>query len=345
MYILAQVVAPLKILVLVAAVPLSQNRRYLVPWLFLGCWIARPVNRFLNFFVTDARVSIYNCGELLRLNRSVYALDIATRYGAYMSKTFTVKEVAVALGITPRGVIQRLNRNQLKGTRKTNQFGTPEWQVYATREISQAIESLKSDPSAPAQQSFAPDATDNYEDAIDAEDVDVDEAFEQADWIDVERKRMELMAEALVKPLTEQLVLQAAALREKELQLEDKDRQLRLLPDLQKRAEDERKVAEVERKAAEERALEVIALKKQVSALEAIKQEATSKVEEADSELQQLKLLKDSEARSLGEENERLKQQVEEAVLNAQKLADLEKVVLELQKPKPTFWQKMFGTQ
>lgn len=338
-------VAPLKNLVLVAAVPLSENRRYLVPWLFLGRRIAQPVNRFPNFFVTNAKVSIYNCGELLLLNCSVYALAITIRYGAYMSKTFTVKEVAVALGITPRGVVQRLNRNQLKGTRKTNQFGTPEWQVYATREISQAIESLKSDPSALAQQSFAPDANDNYEDAIDVEDVDVEEAFEQSDWIDVERKRMELMAEALVKPLTEQLVFQAAALREKELQLEDKDRQLRLLPDLQKRAEDERKVAEVERKAAEERALEVIALKKQVSALEAIKESATSRVEEADSELQQLKLLKDSEARILGDENERLKQQVEEAVLNAQKLTDLEKVVQELQKPKPTFWQKFFGGQ
>ena len=50
------------------------------------------------------------------------------------------------------------------------------------------------------------------------------------------------------------------------------------MPDLQKRAEDERRAAEAERKAAEERALEVIALKKQVSALEVIKDEATSKV-------------------------------------------------------------------
>lgn len=35
----------------------------------------------------------------------------------------------------------------------------------------------------------------------------------------------------------------------------------------------------------------------------------------------------------------------QEAVLSAAKLADLEKVVQELQKPKPTFWQKIFGQQ
>jgi len=191
---------------------------------------------------------------------------------------FTVKEVAAALGMTPRGVVQRLNRNQLKGTRKTNQFGTPEWQVYATREITQAIEALRANPAAAPQQSFAPDSEDNFEDSIDAEGVEVDDSYEQADWIDVERKRLEMLAETLVRPLTQQLTKQAAALREKELQLEDKDRQLRLLPDLQKRAEDEQRAANVDRKAAEERALEVIALKKQVTALEVIKDEATTKV-------------------------------------------------------------------
>lgn len=191
---------------------------------------------------------------------STYALDIAITYGAYMSKTFSVKEVAAALGITPRGVVQRLNRNQLKGTRKTNQFGTPEWQVYATREISQAVEAMRGNTSVPLQQSFAPDVEDNYEEAIDAENVDIDESYEQADWLDVERKRLEMLAETLVKPLTEQLTLQAAALREKELQLEDKDRQLRLLPDFQKQAEDRRLEAEAKE-------LEAIALIKQIEAM------------------------------------------------------------------------------
>lgn len=193
---------------------------------------------------------------------------------------FTVKEVADVLGMTPRGVVQRLNRGQLKGTRKVNQFGTAEWQIYGNREILQAVEAKKGKTNTVTQQSFAPDADDPYNDAVDAENIDVEDSFEQkeTEWIDVERKRLEILAETLVKPLTEQLMLQSAALRERELELADKDRQLRLLPDLQKKAEDEKRAADAERKAAQERALEVIALKKQVTALEVIKDEATSKV-------------------------------------------------------------------
>ena len=195
-------------------------------------------------------------------------------------KLFTVKEVADVLGMTPRGVVQRLNRGQLKGTRKVNQFGTAEWQIYGNREILQAVEAKKGKTNTVTQQSFAPDADDPYNDAVDAENIDVEDSFEQkeTEWIDVERKRLEILAETLVKPLTEQLMLQSAALRERELELADKDRQLRLLPDLQKKAEDEKRAADAERKAAQERALEVIALKKQVTALEVIKDEATSKV-------------------------------------------------------------------
>ena len=52
---------------------------------------------------------------------------------------------------------------------------------------------------------------------------------------------------------------------------------------------------------------------------------------------------KEEETQALEAENALLKQKAEEAVLSAAKLADLEKVVQELQKPKPTFWQKLLG--
>ena len=130
-------------------------------------------------------------------------------------KLFSVKEVADVLGMTPRGVVQRLNRGQLKGTRKVNQFGTAEWQIYGNREILQAVEAKKGNTHS--QQSFAPDADDRYEDTVDAENIEVEETFDQkeSEWIDIERKRLEVLAETLVKPLTEQLMLQAAALRER----------------------------------------------------------------------------------------------------------------------------------
>lgn len=263
-----------------------------------------------------------------------------------MSKTYSVREVAAALGITQRGVVQRLNRNQLKGTKKVNQYGTAEWQIYANKEISNAIEALKNAGGDNlTQQSFAPEADGAYEDAIDAEGVDVEEAIGQADWIDLERKRLEMLAETLVKPLTEQLAFQAAALREKELELVEKDRQLRLLPDFQKKAEEEAKAAEKEREAAEARALEVIALKKQITALETVKDEATAKAKEVDLELQKVQAERAVDIQRYEEESDKLRQKAEEASITAQKLAELEKVVQELQKPKPTFWQKFWGAK
>jgi hypothetical protein len=170
-------------------------------------------------------------------------------------RTLSVKEVAGALGMTPRGVIQRLNKGQLKGTRKSNQFGVQEWAVYATKEIVQALEIKKSGGQyvAPEQSNFAPDEAE----AIEAEEISYGEGENPdgpTNWREIELERLELMAEKLVKPLTERLEAQAVELREREKEIEEQRRQLRLLPDVQKQAEEERKAAEI-------KALEVAALK------------------------------------------------------------------------------------
>lgn len=291
-----------------------------------------------------------------------------------MSKTFTVKEVAAALGITPRGVVQRLNRDQLKGTRKQNQFGTLEWQVHATREITQAVEAMRSNTSGAPQNFFAPGAEDNYEEAIDA-DVQVDESYEQADWIDVERKRIEILAETLVKPLTEQLVMQAAALREKDFQLQEKDRQLRLLPDFQKEAEDRRREAEAKE-------LEAIALSKQIEAIKVIADEkaadlarlnqletvtlptiqrqldleraqkekdlaeAAAKVTVLENAKQEAQIAKAKLEESLQSEIARLRDEKDDqAKFMESKFDAINQKLEELQKPKVTWWQKFLGTE
>lgn len=248
-------------------------------------------------------------------------------------KTYSVKEVAEALGMTPRGVIQRLNRGQLKGNKKLNQFGVPEWQVYANREILLAMETQKPDTESQInEQSFAPAS----EDTIDAEDIEVSGDFSAdpgpANWRDVELARLEVLAEKLVKPLAERLEVQAGELREKERLLEEKDRQLRLLPDLEKRAEEERKAAEI-------RALEVEALKKQITALEEVKQESESKLSSLEEE------------RRLADEAQRKVQELEQAMydLQAKKEAEAEAIqsqlnnltskLQELQQP---WWKKWF---
>ena len=222
-----------------------------------------------------------------------YIQKTATLYGATRMRTLSVREVADALGMTPRGVIQRLNRGQLKGTKKLNQFGIQEWQIYANREVLQAVESKKGLDAGQATQpslDFAP----NGEDTVDAEGITIGDEDDggPSNWREIELARLEVLAEKLVRPLTERLEFQAAELREKALQLEEKDRQLRLLPDLEKRAEEERKSAEL-------RALEVEALKKQIEAIAEEKQQiehgklrAEEAASEAQSKLQTTETLK-----------------------------------------------------
>lgn len=266
-------------------------------------------------------------------------------------KTLSVREVAAALDMTPRGVIQRLNKGQLKGTRRTNQFGTQEWLVYANKEIMQAIERKRGatgNDSAPSDQfNFSPD--DNT--TVEAEEI-YDEAEDDSpvSWRQTEIERLEMMAEKLVKPLAERIEAQAVALREQEKVIEDQNRQLRLLPDFQKQAEDERKAAEL-------RALEVEALKKQISALEEVGQESESKLtalekerriaEEAQSKVQELERTM-TELRAADEANrqnaeaelQRIKAEKEEEARTVQEqLSHLTNKLEELQKP---WWKKWF---
>lgn len=208
-------------------------------------------------------------------------------------KTLSVREVAAALEMTPRGVIQRLNKGQLKGTRRANQFGVQEWLVYANKEIMLAIEAKRgAGPGTDGQKfDFAPD--ENY--TVDAEDVSYGDSEEEVDtptnWRQIEMERLEVMAEKLVKPLTERLEAQALALREQEKVIEEQNRQLRLLPDLQKSAEKERKSAELKE-------LEAEALKKQIAALQdqlehklvpEIRQQVEEELKQKDGELAALK--------------------------------------------------------
>ncbi|MBX9571399.1 MAG: hypothetical protein K2X77_21060 [Candidatus Obscuribacterales bacterium] len=181
-------------------------------------------------------------------------------------KTISVKEAAEALGVSPRAVQYKLQNGDLKGTRTKNQYGVAEWRVWPTKEIAEALSVKRGEIRDPIN--FAPN-----EETFEAEEISYN-AFddtapgEPANWRQIEMERLELLAEKLVKPLTERLEAQAIALREQEKIIDDQSRQLRLLPDLQKQAENERKAAEEERQAAELRELEAEALRKQISAIQ-----------------------------------------------------------------------------
>lgn len=225
-------------------------------------------------------------------------------------KTLSVKQVADVLGVSPRAVLKRLNNGQLKGTRRTNKYGVEEWWVYPNKEIRGSLEAsgrsdlLGNDIPADAEivdaeaESFAP-----------PDDEDIEEPREEsADWRSAEVARLEIIAEKLMKPLAERIEAQAMALAEKDRIIEEQSRQLKLLPDFQKKAEEERKEAEL-------KSLEVEALNKQIAALQ--EQIETKVAPEVEERLEAEKAAKEEELVRLKSEleEERVKKQTELAEL------------------------------
>ncbi|MBX9686219.1 MAG: hypothetical protein K2X27_05925, partial [Candidatus Obscuribacterales bacterium] len=205
-------------------------------------------------------------------------------------KNISVKEAAEALGVTPRTIQYKLQNGDLKGTRTRNQYGKDEWRIYPTKQIEEAI-AQKTGRNPAEDMNFNP-VNDAF---VETEDVSGEEFNDPTDWRQTELQRLELVAEKLVKPLAERIEAQAIALREQEQIIADQKRALLLLPDLQKRAEEERKTAELVE-------LEAVALRKQISAMETIKDQAETSCRAAEEEVQRLKDEKEAQITAVHEQ-------------------------------------------
>jgi len=187
-------------------------------------------------------------------------------------KTISVREAAAALGLTPRAVTYRLDKGHLKGTLTKNETtGVPEWRVYPNKEIMAGLNAKNA-----AEINFEP-AEDVIVEAQSIESTNVESIEEQRNFA----PDFQAIVEQCVRPLVDEVKAQALALAEKDRIIEEQSRQLRLLPDLEKRAAEERALADEERKAAELKALEVEALNKQVTAMTEEKKQLEIKAKEA----------------------------------------------------------------
>lgn len=271
-------------------------------------------------------------------------------------RTLTVKEAAQALGVSVRTVQHRLSTGELKGKRTPNQYGVSEWRVWPNKEIMERLSPGKSfeelDFSAPQEEFQGGDSSA----VVDAETV-------ESGRDDLDEPSLRTIVRELTIQFSEQLSREKSIVAQLQRDLEDKERQLKLLPDFQKQAEDQRKEAELKE-------LESIALRKQVEALkneEEAKQAEIARLAKLEAEVmpslaaqteakeaevaklqsdletaRQEKEAKEEQARALEAENERLKQKAEEATLSAAKLEQLEKEILQLKQPRPSWWQKLF---
>jgi DNA repair exonuclease SbcCD ATPase subunit len=148
-----------------------------------------------------------------------------------------------------------LATNELKGKRVNNQYGVSEWRVWPNRDIEEKakaiglFDELNSD--SPSEQFQGGDSSA----VLEAEMVEVDGAYfeeAQSPVMTIIREMSQQFAEQLSKEKQLNFQLQR--------ELEDKDRQLKLLPDFQKQAEERRL-------EAESKELEAIALTKQIAAM------------------------------------------------------------------------------
>lgn len=203
-----------------------------------------------------------------------------------MSRTISVKEAAAALGITPRAVTYRLEKGSLKGTLNKNEFGVPEWRIYPNKEILTGLHK-EGEPVANSPINFEPG------DVVEAESVETPGELSGGEENEQRfSNEFQAIVEQCVRPLVEEVKAQTLAIAERDRIIEEQNRQLRLLPDLQKQAEREREQAEQERKAAELRALEIEALNKQIGAMEEEKRELEAKASQANALIQDIETLK-----------------------------------------------------
>lgn len=247
----------------------------------------------------------------------VSAFDISHKATPHIEasvKNISVKEAAEALGVTPRTIQYKLQNGDLKGTRTRNQYGKDEWRIYPTKQIEEAI-ARKTGRAQVEDSNFNP-----VDDSVlEAEDVTGEEFNDPFDWREAEIQKLEVVAEKLVRPLAERIEAQAIALREQEQIIADQKRALLLLPDLQKQAEEKRTAAELKE-------LEAEALRKQIAAMEAIKVQAEESRRLAEEELQRLKDEKEAQVTAVQEQ-----------------LQALTMTVQELQKPRPSWWKRLFS--
>lgn len=181
----------------------------------------------------------------------------------------SVKQAAELLRLDERSVRERLINGQLKGEKK-NVGLREKWFVYSgaiEAALSKQQGGLGAEAPGTADADVIIDATPGDDEP--QQDTEPNRAFsdDAEEWIEINRDKVKVLAEEIVKPLMEKIEAQSELIFEQKRTIADQDRQLRLLPDLQKQAETSR--TDVELKHVENEAL-----KKQIGALQAQLEEA-----------------------------------------------------------------------
>lgn len=280
----------------------------------------------------------------------------ATRYGACALKAITVREVAEALDISTRAVLLRREKGALKGVMVKNDRGVDEYRIYPTKEIIEGLRRIGSPLVASTEAAYEFDIVDaqtvtsepdKHHDSTYGEDDVVEASLAGTEAPRVEPSQdtrgntsnvADQLWNGIISRFIEELSTKDQLIGSIRNELQEKERQLLLLPDLKKRAAEEAERAEIERKTAELNKLESIALQTQIQALK----EEQGQSEDAKAKVLELEqALEESRAEALLE-IERIREE-KDAQTKAvqQQLEALSASVEKLQQP---WWKKMLGT-
>lgn len=222
----------------------------------------------------------------------------------YKHPMLSVKEAAAALGCDERWIREKLNQGTLKGEKRT--IGLKDkWFVYKG-EIDAALAKKGASPA----NTNTTEETDSAYFGVEEETIDVNAESEN----EAESRYitgLEEIVKVIANQFAEKLDQQKEFTQQLQRELEDKDRQLKLLPDLEK------KLAE-----AQEKEFEMKALEKQLSAMEEKKAEAEKAAENL---IEKISTEKDAQINQMQEELEAVNSKLQE-----------------LQKP---WWKKWFTDQ
>jgi hypothetical protein len=230
----------------------------------------------------------------------------------------TLKKAAEKLGLEERIVLERLTKGDLKGEKKSNWL-RDEWFVSngaVLGELARKKASAQAEPTANTKIAERPVE-------VEAEAMP-DDHSDDADWLKNERSRLEQIVEIVMRPLVERVSAQAEALAEKDRIIQEQDIKLRLLPDLEKKAQEHDELVT-------KKTVEIGELRQQLSDLINLKEQ----LDEVEKSKQELEGFMNQEVDRLKREKELLEQAAHE---------QLEALASELEELRKPWWKKWFAS-
>lgn len=174
-------------------------------------------------------------------------------------KTISVSEAAQALGISAKRVLYRRAKGRLQGTFVKNDRGIDEIRIYPTREIIEGLKKINSPVASAIDELDIVDdqvlgEIENFDSTFGVDDiVETELSPLGSDWTGTNRAAGSGVSDELWNSIIFRFVMKLEEkdqlIGEMRFELQDKERQLKLLPDFQKEADE--RIKATEKKAQE----------------------------------------------------------------------------------------------